>query len=132
MPGNGAHLKFLSMSGLLAAIEAYTNGQLISAAAALPPSTARRAWSSWVLASDGSAAGEVAKAFMTSRALSAGGPSETDVPSSLRIWPPAEVTRLLNQTTRPSYWAPVTSLMSWSCSRDLAPGQRRCAGGAGL
>ena len=67
---------------------------------------ARRFWSSIWLGREGSAAGEFASSRMTVAACTAGGPREGSVALGLRMVPPALLMSELNQTVRPSYWAP--------------------------
>jgi hypothetical protein len=69
--------------------------------AALPDSKAMRFWSSFCTDSDGSAALEVASLCMIPAAVAAGGPM-FGCPLPLRIVPPADATRALNHTVRPS------------------------------
>ncbi len=67
---------------------------------------ASRFWSSIWFGSEGSAATESARSCITVAAATAGAPSEGACASGVRIEPPALVTRVLNQTVSPSYWAP--------------------------
>ena len=87
-----------------------------------------------VLESDGSAAGEVARRCMMSAATRLVSSTAT-LPLSSRILPPADATRLLNHTVRPSYCAPCTSispgLPCWCRATAWLIISSHVAGGAG-
>ena len=82
--------------------------------AALPASNASRAGSSSEVVIAGSAASEVESLPMISSAFSVG-PWGRSISSGLfRMWPPADSTSALNQTTSPSY------LSAWTSIRPLS------------
>ena len=65
--------------------------------AALPASNVSRPWSSWSVDNDGSARPDLATSRMVCAATTAGLP-RIGVPLALTTWPPADASRLLNQT----------------------------------
>src|ERR1044072_367989 len=82
---------------------------------------ASRFWSSIWLGREGSAAGDFARFRMIPAARTAGGPREGAVAVALRMEPPALLISVLNQTVRPSYWAPWISTKCGLPCRARAP-----------
>ena len=118
-----------------------TNGQFTSSAA-LPCSSASRAVPSSVWVIDGSAPGAVATDLMTCSALTVAARCSgvsvrvTVLPSSDSTLPPALVSKVLNQTTRPSYCLACTAIQLGPpavCSRvACATMSSQVAGASGI